>query len=95
MTENDKDTNTNTDVTASAPTTIKVVVTGTVNENVTYTDGMTIKQVLESAGVNPDSLEQGTIAVDGEIVVDKKDLNKQITKEQQIIAVAPNAPNGS
>ena len=97
MTENDKDknTNTDTDVTAPAPTTIRVAMTGTVNEDVEYVDGMTIKEVLRLAGINPDSLEQGTIAVDGEIVVNKKDLNEKITKEQQVIAVAPNAPNGS
>ena len=96
MTENDKDknTNTDTDVTAPAPTTIRVAMTGTVNEDVEYVDGMTINQVLESAGVNPNSLERGTIAVDGEIVVNKKDLNEKITKEQQIVSVAPNAPNG-
>ena len=91
MTENNK----NTDVTTPAPTTIKVVVTGTVNEYVKYDDGMTIIQVLELAGINPDSLEQGTIAVDGETVINKKNLNKRVTKEQQIISVAPNAPNGS
>lgn len=85
---------TDTDTDAPAPTTIKVIVTGTINENVKYIDGMTINQVLESAGVNPNSLERGTIAVDGEIVVNKKDLNEKITKEQQIVSVAPNAPNG-
>lgn len=85
---------TDTDTDAPAPTTIKVIVTGTINENVEYIAGMTINQVLESAGVNPNSLERGTIAVDGEIVVNKKDLNEKITKEQQIVSVAPNAPNG-
>ena len=96
MTENDTDTDTDTDTDAPAPapTTIKVIVTGTINENVEYIAGMTINQVLESAGVNPNSLERGTIAVDGEIVVNKKDLNEKITKEQQIVSVAPNAPNG-
>ena len=94
--ENENETVTGTDVTTPAPAlTIKVVVTGTMNENVEYVDGMTINQVLESAGVNPDSLEQGTIAVDGKVVVRKEDLNEKITKEQQIVSVAPNAPNGS
>ena len=92
----ENETVTGTDVTTPAPAlTIKVVVTGTMNENVEYVDGMTINQVLESAGVNPDSLEQGTIAVDGKVVVRREDLNEKITKEQQIVSVAPNAPNGS
>ncbi|MEA2098084.1 MAG: hypothetical protein U9P70_03365 [Patescibacteria group bacterium] len=74
--------------------TIRIVVKGEVNRNVEYTDDMTHKEVLASAGVDIDSLEYGTIAIDGKIVIDKKDLNKKIKEGQQVISVAPKANNG-
>ena len=74
--------------------TIKVVVTGAFNKDVEYTEGMTVEQVLEAAGTEVDSLKYGTIAIDGEVVIDKKDLSRKVTKEQQIVSVAPAASNG-
>ena len=79
---------------AEAANTIKVVVSGKMNKNVTYKEGMTHLQVLKAAGIELDSLEYGSIAIDGENVINKEDLSKEVKKEQQIVSVAPKAANG-